>query len=131
KLEPVTAAGLTAISTLPSDFGLSADAPEQERRVKLAEWIANPANPLSARVMVNRVWHYHFGRGIVGTPNDFGVNGERPSHPELLDYLAAEFLAEGASIKKLHRLIMLSNTYQQAGEAGSSVGQTFVPMGKG
>jgi len=116
KLEPVTAAGLSAFSTLTADFGLNADAPEQERRVKLADWIANAANPLTARVMVNRVWHYHFGRGIVGTPNDFGVNGERPSHPELLDYLASEFVAQGGSIKKLHRLILLSSTYQQSGD---------------
>ena len=63
--------------------------------------------------MVNRVWHYHFGRGIVATPNDFGFNGERPSHPELLDWLASEFIAQGWSVKKLHKLILLSATYQQ------------------
>ncbi len=120
KKEQVTAAGLYAVSTLPADFGLSADSPEQQRRLKLADWIADPRNPLTARVMVNRVWHYHFGRGIVGTPNDFGVNGERPSHPELLDYLATEFMAQGGSVKKLHRLIMLSSTYQQSGEAASA-----------
>ena len=112
--EQVTAGGLAAVRALPADFGLPADALEGLRRLKLAEWIAHPDNPLTARVMVNRVWHYHFGRGIVGTPNDFGVNGEPPSHPELLDWLAAEFQAEGWSLKKLHKRIMLSSTYRQS-----------------
>ena len=96
------------------DFGLAVDAPEVVRRRKLAEWVADPANPLTARVMVNRVWHYHFGTGLVATPNDFGRNGERPSHPELLDWLAADFLAHGTSLKALHRRIMLSSTYRQS-----------------
>jgi hypothetical protein len=112
--EQVTAGGLSAVWSMPSDFGLAADAPEGLRRVKLAEWIASTNNPLTARVLVNRVWHHHFGRGIVGTPNDLGANGERPSHPELLDWLAREFIAQGGSLKKLHGLIMLSATYQQA-----------------
>ncbi len=84
------------------------------RRATLANWIADPKNPLTARVMVNRIWHYHFGRGIVGTPSDFGVMGERPSHRELLDYLAAIFVENGWSTKKMHRLIMLSNAYRQS-----------------
>ncbi len=113
-----TAGGLSAVS-MTADFGLPATAPEAHRRIKLAEWIASPKNPLTWRVMVNRVWHHHFGRGLVGTPNDFGVNGERPSHPELLDWLASEFIAQGGSLKKLHRLILLSATYQQA-SAGAS-----------
>jgi len=82
------------------------------RRTALAEWLADPKNPLVARVMVNRVWHYHFGRGIVSTPGDFGRMGMRPTHPELLDYMASYFVENGWSIKKVHRLIMLSNTYQ-------------------
>src|SRR5262245_34718017 len=82
-------------------------------RTELAQWIVSPENPLTARVMVNRLWQYHFGRGIVATPNDFGRVGARPSHPELLDYLANEFVASGFSIKKIHRLILNSNTYQQ------------------
>ena len=86
------------------------------RRTALAKWLTDPANPLTPRVMVNRIWHYHFGRGIVGTPSDFGVMGERPTHPELLDWLAAEFVESGWSIKKMHRLIMLSNTYQQSSQ---------------
>jgi hypothetical protein len=84
------------------------------RRTALAEWLASADNPLTARVMVNRVWNYHFGRGIVGTPSDFGVMGERPADPALLDYLAATFVENGWSIKKLHRLIMLSSTYQES-----------------
>ena len=112
KKAEATAGGLSALSG--ADFGLSAETPEANRRVKLADWIASPDNPLTWRVMVNRAWHYHFGRGLVGTPNDFGVNGERPTHPELLDWLAAEFLAQSGSLKKLHRAIMLSATYQQA-----------------
>ena len=107
-----TAGGLSALAN--ADFGLSAGTREVQRRLKLADWIASPDNPLTWRVMANRVWHYHFGRGLVGTPNDFGVNGERPSHPELLDWLASELLAQGGSLKKLHRTIMLSATYQQS-----------------
>ena len=84
------------------------------RRTALANWLADPKNPLTPRVMVNRIWHYHFGRGIVGTPSDFGLMGERPTNPQLLDYLAATFVENGWSIKKMHRLIMLSNTYQQS-----------------
>src|SRR5262249_34563578 len=90
KGEMVAPAGLSAIRGLSSDFGLPRDPPDGERRRKMAEWIANPANPLFSRVMVNRAWHYHFGAGIVESPNDFGYNGGQPSHPELLDYLSAE-----------------------------------------
>jgi hypothetical protein len=80
----------------------------------LADWLANSKNPLTARVLVNRLWHYHFGVGIVETPNDFGFNGGRPSHPELLDWLAAELVDSGWSIKHVQRLILNSATYQQA-----------------
>jgi Protein of unknown function (DUF1549)/Protein of unknown function (DUF1553) len=83
-------------------------------RSELAKWIVDPNNPLTARVMANRIWHYHFGRGIVATPNDFGRAGERPTHPELLDYLANEFVAGGFSVKRIHRLILNSNTYLQS-----------------
>ena len=83
-------------------------------RAELAKWIVAPTNPLTARVMVNRIWQYHFGRGIVATTNDFGRMGARPTHPELLDYLANEFVAGGFSVKQIHRLILNSNTYQQA-----------------
>jgi len=84
------------------------------RRTALANLLADPENPLTARVMVNRVWHYHFGRGIVGTPSDFGLKGDRPTHPQLLDWLADEFVRTGWSLKALHRLIITSATYQQS-----------------
>jgi hypothetical protein len=83
-------------------------------RLELAEWIASPSNPLTARVMVNRIWQGHFGVGLVKTPNDFGVRGQRPTHPELLDYLAGRFVKSGWSIKAMHRMIMLSRAYQLA-----------------
>src|SRR5262249_14354998 len=89
--------------------------PENERRLALARWLAHPDNPLTARVMVNRVWHYHFGQGLVATPSDLGYNGDRPSHPELLDWLASEFVKGGWKLKPLHKLIMLSATYRQSG----------------
>jgi hypothetical protein len=90
---------------------------ERERRLALAEWIADSKNPLAARVMVNRLWNYHFGTGIVATPSDFGANGARPSHPELLDWLASEFIANGGRLKPIHRLIVLSATYRQSATA--------------
>jgi hypothetical protein len=85
-------------------------------RLELARAIANPDNPLTARVMVNRIWEHHFGRGLVGTPSNFGEMGERPSHPELLDHLASRFVALGWSMKALHREIMNSATYQLSGQ---------------
>jgi hypothetical protein len=85
-----------------------------QRRRALAEWLASPENPLTARVMVNRVWQYHFGRGFVATPSDFGTRGAAPSHPELLDSLAGKFMTEGWSFKKLHRQIMLSDVYRRS-----------------
>jgi hypothetical protein len=88
-------------------------------RLELAEAIASKDNPLTARVLVNRVWAHHFGRGLVGTPSNFGRLGERPTHPELLDHLAARFVASGWSIKALHRMILLSATYQLAVAADS------------
>ncbi len=100
------------------------------RRTALAKWLTDPANPLVARVMVNRIWHFHFGRGIVATPSDFGVMGERPTHPELLDWLAAEFVDSGWSVKHVHRLILHSSTYRQAartpGEATPVEGRSAV-----
>jgi hypothetical protein len=85
-------------------------------RLEMAQAIADPDNPLTARVFVNRVWSYHFGAPFVRTPSDFGVRSDPPTHPELLDYLAARFTAERWSVKKLHKLIMLSSAYQQASE---------------
>ena len=84
------------------------------RRSALANWLAGKDNPLTSRVMVNRIWQHYFGRGIVTTPSDFGVLGARPTHPKLLDYLATEFTANGWSLKHIHRLILHSSTYRQS-----------------
>ena len=99
-------------TTLPPADGR----PTSGRRRALAEWIASPENPLTARVMVNRIWQHHFGRGIVSTPSNFGKMGALPTHPELLDWLAIEFVEKGWSVKKMHRLIMTSQAYQMASE---------------
>jgi hypothetical protein len=89
----------------------------ERRRAALADWLASRDHPLTARVMVNRVWQWHFGQGLVATPNDFGVRGDRPTHPGLLDWLAVEFMDHGWSLKHLHRTLMLSSTYQMAATA--------------
>jgi mono/diheme cytochrome c family protein len=88
----------------------------QQRRLALAQWMVHPENPFTARVMVNRLWQYHFGEGLVATPSDFGVNGAKPTHPELLDWLASEFVEQGWSMKHIHRLIVNSATYRQSSE---------------
>jgi hypothetical protein len=98
-----------ALSVLPAAF-----ATDKDRRLALADWMTDPANPLTARVIVNRVWYFHFGNGIVNTPSDFGLMGDRPSHPELLDWLAASFVENGWSLKWLHRQILLTEAYQQS-----------------
>ena len=119
--EEVSAGGVASVQTsLPAVFGLTANAPEGERRRKLAEWIGHEDNPLMARVMMNRLWHYHFGQGLVKTPNDFGFSGGSPSHPGLLDWLAAEFKAQGWSLKKMHRLIVTSATYRQSSRSNAA-----------
>jgi hypothetical protein len=117
--ERVAAGGLSALPSHPGDLDLTPEAPEAERRRRLAGWIASPANPLTARVIANRLWHYHFGRGIVATPNDFGASGERPTHPELLDWLASELIAHGWSLKELHWRIVLSAAYRQSSAANA------------
>ncbi len=107
----------------PALFGPTPSKSTADRpRLALADWIANPSNPLSGRVYVNRIWQHHFGKGLVATPNDFGVKGTEPTHPELLDWLASEWMRLGGSTKGLHRLIVLSRTYQQAsrGEAANT-----------
>ena len=109
KREEVSPDALEVLGTL----GLERTSPEQLRRLKFAEWVASRDNPLTARVLVNRLWQFHFGTGIVATPSDFGANGVAPTHPELLDWLAREFMDNGWSIKHMHRRILLSNTWQQ------------------
>ena len=106
----------SALASVPPALMLSPEAPEPQRRRALADWIGNAENPLPPRVMVNRVWHYHFGRGIVASPSDFGFNGAPPSHPELLDWLVGEYLQGGSALKPLHRLIMLSAAYRQSSQ---------------
>ena len=117
---------LRCVTSLPADFALSKDHSEGIRRAALAEWLTDPRHPLTWRSIVNRVWQYHFGRGIVDTPNDFGRMGGRPSHPELLDWLAAEFRDGGQSLKDLHRLIVTSATYQQSSHASTAPGSPSV-----
>jgi len=99
---------------LPAFFASQAPITNGSGRLELASWISTSTNPLTARVMVNRVWQWHFGQGLVITPNNFGLNSGSPSHPELLDWLAAQFVEDGWSLKKLHRRILLSAAYQRA-----------------
>jgi hypothetical protein len=94
--------------------------PEAQRRLALANWITNPDNPLTPRVIVNRLWHHHFGQGIVATPSDFGLGGDKPSHPELLDFLARELITHGWSLKHMHKLIVMSAAYRQQSGFGFS-----------
>jgi mono/diheme cytochrome c family protein len=105
---------IAAIAPLVGRFELSADHPEGERRAALARWVTDSQNPLTWRSIVNRIWLYHFGRGLVDTPNDFGRMGQQPTHPELLDWLAAEFRDGGQSFKAMHRLLLRSAVYRQA-----------------
>ena len=105
---------MATVSELSSRFDVPKDHPEGERRAALAHWLTDTRNPLTWRSIVNRLWRYHFGRGIVDSPNDFGRMGQLPTHPELLDWLAVEFRDNGQSMKQLHRLIVTSATYRQA-----------------
>ncbi len=109
---------LRCLTDLPARFELAAGHAEGDRRAALARWLTDTNNPLTWRSIVNRVWQYHFGRGLVDTPNDFGRMGSLPTHPELLDWLAAEFRDSGQSLKKLHRLVVTSATYRQVSLAG-------------
>jgi hypothetical protein len=102
------------VSGIPATFKLDHPQAEGERRKALAEWLASQDNVLTWRSIANRLWHYHFGRGIVDTPNDFGRNGGKPTHPELLDWLASELIENGQSLKAMHRRIVTSATYRQS-----------------
>ena len=110
----VSPGGLQAIKLSQVDFSKDLNLPEAQRRILFAQWLTHPDNPFTFRVMVNRLWQGHFGIGIVDTPSDFGFNGGRPTHPELLDFLAFEFKQQQYSIKAMHRLIVTSATYAQA-----------------
>ena len=110
--QPKEKAGPGLPSALGDEMDEVSDSERSRPRKQLALWLSRPSHPLTARVMVNRIWQWHFGQGIVATPNDYGRKGLPPTHPELLDWLATEFVARGWSIKSMHRLIMLSNAYQ-------------------
>lgn len=120
KLDPVTPGVLSGIGLASTrEFDMKADPwqiPDslEGRRLAFAEWVVHPDNGLTTRSIVNRIWQSHFGRGLVGTPNNFGVKGDKPTHPELLDWLAATFVENGWSMKRMHRLIVMSDTYRQA-----------------
>jgi hypothetical protein len=105
--------GAVSCLPLPSSFG-SSELSDAQRRIALAEWITSAKNPLTSRVIVNRIWHHHFGVGLVDTPSDFGLGGGRPSHPELLDWLSLQLQKNNWSLKSIHRLICLSATWQQS-----------------
>jgi len=127
--EEVGPGTLTVVPELSARFDLPPDHTEGERRAALAKWLSDARNPLTWRSIVNRVWQQHFGRGLVETPNDFGHMGAKPSHPELLDWLACEFRDGGQSLKKLHRLIVTSAAYRQVSSfelqvSGSDAGST-------
>jgi hypothetical protein len=107
---------LSCVPGLKAQFGVALTAPESERRVALAHWITDQNNMLTWRSIANRVWHYHFGAGIVDTPNDFGHMGSQPTNAALLEWLAVEFRDSGGSFKKLHKLILMSATYRQASD---------------
>jgi hypothetical protein len=110
KREPIVPGSISKLD----GFQLTDDSSESERRKQLAQWIIDPRNPLTPRIMANRLWHYTFGTGLVDTPSDFGINGGRPSHPELLDLLATEFVNHDWSIKSLHRMMFLSKAFRQS-----------------
>ncbi len=112
--KPGDAVGMRVLGVLLPDAAAELPADSAQPKTKLAEWLIEPDHPLTARVIVNRIWQYHFGTGLVRTPNDFGLNGDRPSHPELLDYLANELVDGGWRLKSIHRLILLSSTYRQS-----------------
>ncbi len=116
KGEQVVPASLSTLENVAPVYSLPADVPEATRRIELANWIVSSENPLTLRVLANRLWHYHFGTGIVDTPNDFGYMGGRPTHPKLLDFLALRLQENGWRIKEMHRLLMTSRAYQQSSE---------------
>jgi hypothetical protein len=114
-LHEVPAGPLSSVQQLNRPFVPKAtDAKTTQRRLQLAQWMTDPSNPLTARVMANRVWQHHFGEGLVRTPDNFGFNGQRPSHPELLDWLATDLMAGNWQLKRIHKLIVMSDTYQQS-----------------
>lgn len=123
KGDAIVPASLSLLNKVAPAYKLSADADEAARRNELGNWITHSDNPLTARVLANRLWHYHFGTGIVDTPSDFGYMGGRPTHPQLLDFLAIKLIENGYRLKAIHRLIMLSDTYQQSSKHRMDAGK--------
>ena len=121
--EEVPPGGVAALRGPSAQFGLAANAPDAARRRKLAEWITAENNPLFTRVMANRLWHLHFGQGLVKTPNDLGFSGGRPSHPLLLDWLAGKLRENGYRLKDMHRLIVTSRAYRQSSRPSEQAGK--------
>jgi hypothetical protein len=119
----VSPGAVASVFGADANFELQPDASDADRRRKLADWITSPDNPLFSRVMANRVWQYHFGNGLVTTASDFGFNGGQPSHPELLDWLAGHFTANGLRLKPLHRLIVTSAAYRQSSATNTNAKQ--------
>ena len=122
--DPATPGALSCVPGVPAQFAIADLNKEGQRRAALAKWLTHPNHTLVWRSIVNRVWHYHFGRGIVDTPNDFGRMGSAPTHPELLDWLAVTFRDGGGSLKQLHRLILNSATWQQSSDHNARFAQT-------
>ncbi len=123
KGEQVDPASISTLEPATTSYSLPNAAPERDRRLALARWIVAGDNPLPPRVLVNRLWHYHFGTGIVATPSDFGAMGQQPTHPELLDWLARRLVAEGWKLKALHKLILTSQTFRQSSDYRDSAAQ--------
>src|SRR5204862_5210857 len=120
--EPIAPGALSVLSPREQPVAFPEKNPDlasSGRRLAFARWLTGGTNPLVARVLVNRVWLHHFGRGLVGTPSDFGAMGERPSHPGLLDWLATDFVEHGWRLKRLHKLIMTSTAYRQSSDRSS------------
>src|SRR5207237_2052608 len=112
----IVGSGFPAVFAVDKKESDPAAVSPDQRRGMLAKWVVSPKNPLAARVLVNRIWGWHFGQGIVRTPNDFGAQGQPPTHPELLDWLAAELIRNGWRLKPIHKLLMTSAAYAQSGE---------------
>ena len=118
-MQPKEHVAPAVLASIGDKLQIPTDAPEQQCRMLLANWITDPSHPLTSRVLVNRLWQYHFGTGLVDTPSDLGRNGGLPSHPELLDWLASELIARGWSIKQMQRLIVTSKAYRQSSRSNS------------
>jgi hypothetical protein len=126
--DPLSPGALSALAMLEPSLG-ELDSKQDERRAALATWITDPQNPLTARVIANRIWHWTFGQGLVTTPSDFGGGGDKPSHPELLDWLAGEIQRQNGSLKAIFRLLLTSETFKQRSQFGSDDPRVAIDAG--